>query len=94
MFERACASDVSGLLHWRISLKMPESNAECFWYNYIIINCLLTIFVHSYYGQPIYFTDVSKWCESLTDWSIPLMAHRPTASVVQRAKEIAKIKNG
>ena len=23
MFERACASDVSGLHHWRISLKMP-----------------------------------------------------------------------
>ena len=42
---------------------------ECFWYNYIIIHCF---FVHNYYAQPIYYTDVSKWCESLTDWSIPL----------------------
>ena len=30
------------------------------------------IFVHDYYAQPIYYTDVSKWCESITDWSIPL----------------------
>ena len=42
------------------------------WYNYTIINCLLTIFVHNYYVQPIYYTDVSKCFESLTDWSIPL----------------------
>ena len=49
-----------------------ESNMECFWYNYTIINCLLTIFVHKYYAQSIYYTDVSKCCESLTDWSIPL----------------------
>ena len=46
---------------------------ESFWYNYTIINCLLTIFVHNYYAQPIYYTDVSKCCESLTDWSIPLI---------------------
>ena len=26
--------------------------------------------MHSYYAQPIYYTDVSKWCGSLTDWSI------------------------
>ena len=45
---------------------------ECFWYNYTIINCLLTIFVHNYYAKPIYYTAVSKWCESLADWSIPL----------------------
>ena len=30
------------------------------------------MFVHNYYAQPIYSTDVSKWCESLIDWSIPL----------------------
>ena len=74
MFGRACTSEVSGLRHWRICLKMAaaESNMECFWYNYTIINCLLTIFVQNYYTQPIYYTDVSKWCESLTDWSIPL----------------------
>ena len=35
---------------------------ECFWYNYTIINCLLTICVHNYYAQTIYYTDVSK-CE-------------------------------
>ena len=45
---------------------------ERFWYNYTIINCLLTIFVHNYYAQPIYYIDASKWSESLTDWSIPL----------------------
>jgi len=28
--------------------------------------------VHNYYAQPIYYSDVSKWCESITDWSIPL----------------------
>ena len=28
--------------------------------------------MHNYYAQPIYYTDVSKLCESLTDWSIPL----------------------
>ena len=36
------------------------------------MNCLLTIFVHNYYAQPIYYTDISKCYESLTDWSIPL----------------------
>ena len=41
---------------------------ECFWYNCTIINCLLTIFVHNYYSQPMYYTDVSKCCECLTDW--------------------------
>ena len=40
---------------------------EWFGYNYTIIICLLTIFVHKYYAQPIYYTDVSKCCESLTD---------------------------
>ena len=45
---------------------------ECFWYNYTIINCLLTILVHKYNAQPIYYTDVSKCCEYLTNWSIPL----------------------
>ena len=45
-----------------------------FWYNYTIINCLLTIFVHNYSAQPICCTYVSKYCESLTDWSIPLSA--------------------
>ena len=44
---------------------------ECFWF-YTIINCLLTTFVHNYNAQPIYSTGVSKWCEPLTDWSIPL----------------------
>ena len=28
--------------------------------------------MHNYYVQPRYYTDVSKCCESLTDWSIPL----------------------
>ena len=28
--------------------------------------------MHNYYAQPIFYTDVTKWCESLTDWSIPL----------------------
>ena len=28
--------------------------------------------MHNYYAQPVYYTDVSKLCESLTDWSIPL----------------------
>ena len=28
--------------------------------------------MHDYYAQPIYYTYVGKWCESLTDWSIPL----------------------
>ena len=27
--------------------------------------------MHNYYAQPIYYTYVSKCCESLTDWSIP-----------------------
>ena len=48
----------------------PESNTECFSNNYTIINCLLTIFVHNYYARPIYYTNVSKCCQSLTDWSI------------------------
>ena len=30
------------------------------------------MFVHNCYAQPIYDTNVSAWCESLTDWSIPL----------------------
>ena len=30
------------------------------------------IFMHNYYAQPIYYTDVSKLCEYLTDLSIPL----------------------
>ena len=30
------------------------------------------IFLHNYYAQPIYYTDISKCCESLTDWRIPL----------------------
>ena len=67
-------------VHWRkrfTSLvresrwQRSDSNMECFLYNYTIINCLLTICLHNYYTQPIY-TDVSKCCESLTDWSIPL----------------------
>ena len=28
--------------------------------------------MHNYYAQPIYYTDVSKLCECLTDSSIPL----------------------
>ena len=28
--------------------------------------------MHKYYAQPIYYAGVSKCCESLTDWSIPL----------------------
>ena len=28
--------------------------------------------MHNYYAQLIYYTDVNKCCESLTDWSIPL----------------------
>ena len=30
------------------------------------------MYVHNYYAQPIYYTDVSKCCESLTNWGIPL----------------------
>ena len=45
---------------------------ECFLYNCTLINCLLTICEHNYYTQPIYYTNVSKCFESLTDWSIPL----------------------
>ena len=74
MFERACASDVSGLRHWRISLKM---NPTYFWYNYTIINCLLTTFVHKYYAQPIYYTDVSKRCESLTEYPFKVRVPAP-----------------
>ena len=37
----------------------PESNTECFWYNYTIMNCLLMIFVHNCYAQTIYYTGVS-----------------------------------
>ena len=51
---------------------------ECFRYNYTIIHCLLTIFVHNYYAQPIYYTDVSKLSKSLSDWSIPLRDGPPT----------------
>ena len=46
-----------------------------FWYNYTIINYLLTIFFHNYYAHPICYTYMSKYCESLTDWSIPLINH-------------------
>ena len=28
--------------------------------------------MHNCYAQTIYYTDVSKCCESLTDWGIPL----------------------
>jgi len=48
---------------------------ERFWYNDTVINCLLTVSVHNYYAQPIYYTYVTKCHESLTDWSIPLMKH-------------------
>ena len=74
MFEHAWASDVSGLRHWRIISRWqrPESNMEYFLYNYTIVTCLLTIFGHNYYAQPIYYTDVSKCCESVTNWCIPL----------------------
>ena len=34
------------------------------------------IFMHNYYAQPLYYTHVSKLCESLTDWSIPLKAQK------------------
>jgi len=34
---------------------------------------LLTIGVHNYYAQPIYYTHVSKYYEPLTDWSITLV---------------------
>ena len=71
MFEHACASDVSGLRHWRISLKMAAPWNPT-WSVSDIINCFLTIFVHNYYVQPICYIDVRKLCESLTDWSIPL----------------------
>ena len=47
-----------------------------FVYNYIIINCLLTICVHNYYAKPIYYTYVSIYREPLTDWSI----HNPAAT--------------
>ena len=47
---------------------------DCFLYSQAIINCLLTIFVHKYYVQPIYYTYGSKGCESLTDYSISLNA--------------------
>ena len=36
-----------------------------------MINCLLTICVHNYYEQPIYYnTYVTIYCKSLTDQSI------------------------
>ena len=35
--------------------------------------------MHNYYAQPICYTYVSKWCESLTDWSIPLSKWRARA---------------
>ena len=43
-----------------------------------MINCILTIFVHNYYAQPIYYTDVSKCCESLINWGIPLNVDWPS----------------
>ena len=36
------------------------------------MNCLLIISAHNYYAQPIYYTYVSKCCESLIDWGILL----------------------
>ena len=80
-----CESDVSKLRHtgyikyqWTdvrcSNVHAPETcvTIACFWYNNSIINCLLTIFMHNYYGQPIYYTYVSKCYEPLIDWSIPL----------------------
>ena len=37
--------------------------------------------MHNYYSQPIYYRDVSKCCESLTNWGILL-------------NEIARVING
>ena len=48
----------------------PESmnhDSMFLWYNYTIINCLLTIFMRNYYPQPIYYTYVSKYCETDKD---------------------------
>ena len=45
-------------------------------------NCLLAIFVHNYYAQPIHYTDASKRCESLTDWSNPLKYY-PVNTIVR-----------
>ena len=59
----------------------------CFWYNCTTINCLLTIFVHNYYAQPIYYTDVIICRESLADYSTPLIARiagEKTSAVDQR----------
>ena len=61
---------------------------ECFWYSYTIINCLLTIFVHNYYAQPIYNTTVSKCCESLTDWSIRLTLQENWSAFAPDFKEL------
>ena len=70
------ASDVNDLAYITGSMskdgRAHESKIACFWYNYSIINCLLTIFVHNYYAHPIYYAYINKYCEFLTDWSIPL----------------------
>ena len=42
----------------------PESNMECFWYNYTIINCLLMTYAQLLCTSNILYTYVSKCCES------------------------------
>ena len=42
--------------------------------------------MHDYYAQPIYYTDVSKWCESLVDWSIPLSKSRWNLSLLRSVR--------
>jgi len=52
--QRSLISDlnyVSGSVH--------ENDSTCFWYSYMIINCLLTMFVNNYGAQLIYHTYVS-----------------------------------
>ena len=74
MFDRACASDVNGLRHWSYTSTWQRLafDVACFWSNYTVINWLLTIFVHNCYAQLIYYIYGSRYCEPLTDWSIPL----------------------
>ena len=55
------------------------------------MNCLLTIFVHNYYAQLIYYTDFSKCCESLTDWTIPLSIDTFSAGEDTIGKTLSKL---
>ena len=71
-----CASDVIDLAYVTGSVPQDGSTLNpilhVFLYNYTVINCLLLVFVYDYYVQPMYYTYLSWYCESLTDWSIPL----------------------